>query len=294
MALVLGLAGVVYSFRSDKTHVFAAMAGTLHGSRTIRSRDSESSIARLIEFSNERGEWVGSAWIRRPHELAPNYRTLVIYAGGNTKSDILNLIPERDDLVLASIQYPFEKPENPFAKLMLPVLVREAGFRTVASGMLAVDFLVDEMCVDPDRIVAVGVSLGSIFATIHAALDTRLAELVVIHGGGDFQAIVRAGAGRLRERGFPIAPALVLAWACADTFDPIHWVERVSPRRVTIIASAEDEVFPPESIEAVYDHAREPKQILWTKTEHVHAWKENLVAALVAQVEKSLDGLPID
>jgi hypothetical protein len=294
LGLCLALAGVVRSFRSDKTHVFGAVAGTLADARILDERDTQDSLVRLIEFSNERGEAVGRAWIRRPRELPEDHDTLVLYAGGNTRESILQLIPERQNLVLAAIQYPYKKPESLLGKTLLPMKVREAAFRTVAVGMLAVDYLVDEQCVDPRRLLVVGVSLGSIFATIHAALDERLPELVMIHGGGNFPAIVRAGAARLQEHGWPVAPALWLMWACADTFDPVHWVDRISPRRLTIIATEGDEVFPPESVEAVYERAGEPKELYWTKTEHVHAWRSQVVASLITLVDRRLAGLPIE
>ncbi len=43
---------------------------------------------------------------RRPTDLLPDYKIVLIYAGVKTRRKILDLIPERPDVVLVAPQYP--------------------------------------------------------------------------------------------------------------------------------------------------------------------------------------------
>jgi fermentation-respiration switch protein FrsA (DUF1100 family) len=165
--------------------------------------------------------------------------------------------------------------------------VRDAVFATVAGGMAALAHL-DAVGIERGRTVVLAASLGSSFGTIHAALDERVDELVVVHGGGDLPLVVR---NLYRDRGRPLLAA-VLPWVAAafvDTFDPVHWIGAVAPRPVLLIASRRDKYFPVASIEALHAAAASPKQLVWTDTDHVGASKTEIVATLVAEIEAYLE-----
>ena len=42
------------------------------------------------------------------------------------------------------------------------------------------------------RVTVVGASVGTPFAKIHGALDDRVPRVLIVHGGGDLRAIIRA------------------------------------------------------------------------------------------------------
>jgi fermentation-respiration switch protein FrsA (DUF1100 family) len=262
--------GAVLDLRADKRHVFYEVAGEYGTARVVERLESGGQPARRVELANHRGEPVASAWVRRPARLAPSYRTLLVFAGRKTGRAILDLLPARDDLVLCAVQYPYESPKTLGGKLRWPADVRRAAYRAVAGGMLAISFLERDERLDSTRLTVVGSSLGSAFAVPLAALDRRVARLVVVHGGGDLPLVVReleAARGRpWRGRLYGAATALLAA-----SFEPLRYVADVAPREITVVGARSDRTFPQASTLALYEAAREPKRLLWTSGAHVRS-----------------------
>jgi hypothetical protein len=97
----------------------------------------------------------------------------------------------------------------------------------VAGGILAVDHLARDEWLDTHRMLLLGASLGSIFATIRGAIDDRVPQVVLVHGGASLSTTLDAGL-----RGVParLRPALMrIARIPIDTFDPEHYVARIAP-----------------------------------------------------------------
>ena len=162
--------------------------------------------------------------------------------------------------------------------------MRSAGFRTVAGGMLAVSFLEQTERLDIGRLTVLGASLGTIFATVHGALDERVPRTVLAHGGGNLPHVVRAIE---RRKGRSVRGRL-LGWIVAAlgvSFDPIRYVDRIAPRELLMIAARDDKYFPPESIHALYERAGHPKQLIWTETSHLSSRKTPAVEDLIARVD---------
>ena len=281
--LLLIVCGVY--LRMDKEDIFYEVRGTYQDTVTLQSWESDRSEVRLVELRNDRGEAVANAYFRRPSELAQAYRIIMIYAGAKTGDKILDLVPDRPDVVLVAVQYPYESPRGFWEHLAWPGEVRRQVFRAVAGGMLAVSFLQDEEKLDLEKLAVVGVSVGGPIATVHGALDERVPALVLVHAGGDLPGqILAAGEGRWLAH-----PAAALASIFFDTFEPLHYIERISPRRLLLIAGREDPILPVANVEALYALAGEPKQIVWTQSGHVHAKDTDLVAHIIGQLEQYLE-----
>lgn len=285
IATIAVLAAVGIYCRQDKTDVFLEVRGTYAGYDVVRAWNTDQSMVRLIRLNNHRGEAVTTAFVRRPLQLHSTYYIILTYAGAKTGEKILTLIPERPDLVLLAVQYPYTSPKSLPAYVRLGYDMRRAGFRSVAGGMLAVSFLEQEERLDPERLTVVGSSVGSIFATIHGGLDQRVPILLVIHGGGNLPALI----SRNVKQRWLAAPARLAAEIVAYSFDPIHFAPRVSPRKFVMISSRNDPYFPTESAQALYDSANDPKQIFWTRTEHVRSKPSDLVDEIVHQIELYLN-----
>jgi hypothetical protein len=289
LVLAAALAGAAAGWlRADKRHVFASVAGELAESRLVESLPTPGGTARLVDLVNQRGETVAQTWVRRPARLAPDYRVVMVYSGQRTGRKVLDLVPERDDLVLVAPQYPYERPRSALAYLAWPRDVRRAAFRTVAGGMLAVSHLERQERLDPGRLLVVGASLGSSFAVIHTALDPRVPRLLVIHGGGDLPLIIRT---LERRRGHPWRGrvASLAAMVLVDTFDPLHYVADVAPRELVVIGARGDHQFPPESTRALYERAGEPKALRWTSGGHLRSARDAVLDDVLAEIERVLD-----
>ncbi len=281
--LLLGAAAGVARWRAtDGAAVFAAR-GRFAGATVVASEPSRLGRVDRLSLRNEEGE-VARALYRRPRELADGYRLVVLYAGLKTERRALELLPERPDVALVVVEYPYERPRTLAGKLRWLGDVRRAAARTVAGGMLALSYLEEAGALDLERTVVVGASLGSIFATLHGALDERVPRVVLVHGGGDFPRLVPA----LARSWWQVPLGHVLAAGPFYSFDPIHYVGRIAPRELVMVAARDDERFPPASTTALYERAGEPKRLTWTESSHVRSRNRPLVDELVAHIEAAL------
>jgi len=264
----------------DKSRVIIKVAADLGQVKTVMTRESDTSVIRLLKLYNSEGDYLVDCWFRRPKQLSPQYQAILLYAGVKTKESILDLIPDRPDLIVCAIQYPYERPRGFFEHLIWLWSVRQAGFRVVAGGILATTYLIDRERVEGIRLTLIGASLGSFFAGIHASIDTRVSRTLIVHGGGNFRAMAHAYQ-RLKDRGWPVGPTAWLAERLFGAFDPVRYVHRIAPRELVILATTHDRYFPPESAQALYDQAREPKKIFWTHTDHVKSRKDEALNSIL-------------
>lgn len=290
VSLLLLLIALISYLRRDPTDEILETRGRYEEGLVLeRWREKTGATVRRVALANERGDVVSEAYVRIPDSPSPDYRLVVIYSGVTTGARVLELIPDRRDVVLVAPQYPLgEPPRGLDERLEWLSAVRDSSFRTVAGGMLAVSHLRREHEFDTDRVVVIAASLGSIFGTIHAAIDERIERLVVVHGGGDIPLVIGSIFEREDEE---LVGSLVVgvAWALVGALDPVHWIDEVSPREVLMIVTRRDRYFPPRSVEALWEAAREPKEIVWTETDHVGSDPSEVAADIVARIETYLD-----
>jgi hypothetical protein len=285
--LALGLLGLAAFLNGDKTAVFYRVRGEYRDARVLREWHLGANRCRLVELRNDRGEAVTTAYVRIPVPTPPQPRILLTYAGETTGETMLELIPPRPDLVLVAVQYPYRRPHGPLEDLRWPYDVRRTVFRTVAGGMLAVSYLARDEHLPLARLTVLGASLGTSFGVIHGALDPRVTDVMVVHGGGALPAVLWS-IDRREGRTWR-APLLAgLGALVVESFDPDRFVGRIAPRPLLVVAARHDRFFPPSSVIALYDHAHPPKRLLWTEGEHVGAGKTALVTEIVRVIEQQL------
>ena len=289
LAVVGLLGGFALALSGDATGEVLALRDTLGQVRTAAEWSDDESRFRHVELFNHRGEAVTEALLRRPLRLAADHRVLVTYTGAGTGARIFELIPARDDLVLLAVQYPFERPRGRLERLGTVFEVRRAALRTAAGGLLAVDYLERDEALDPARILLLGASVGSVFATLQGALDERIPRVLIVHGGGDLPTLLRVSMeGHVPDWLLPVT--VRLARIPTDSFDPVRYVGRIAPRELVVVAARDDRRFPPACVEAFYARAGEPKRLLWTETGHVGNSKADIVAVVLEQITAYLDG----
>ncbi|MFH0812910.1 MAG: alpha/beta hydrolase [Pseudomonadota bacterium] len=132
----------------------------------------------------------------------------------------------------------------------------------------AVDYLKTRTDVDLTRIGVQGSSLGAASAILAAAKRQEIKGVVA-------QIPFKSVNGVLYHTypqivglpAFPFVPITKFICECRlgvnfDDVDPSKVIDTISPRPVFLIDELEDELFPPDSVEVLYEAAREPK-MLW-------------------------------
>ncbi len=254
----------------------------------LETLERPSSVATLLRLNGRSGSPT-TAWLRVPRDLDPDYDILLTYVGHQAGRRILDLVPERRDVVLLGMQYAAEYRRDTWRqKLALPTTLRRATHDTVAGGMLALAEL-ESRGFDLDRLTVLGVSLGSFFAVLHGAYDEAVPRVLVIHGGSNLRLILTSYFG---ERGKPWTGRLAggLAQLFLGALDSVHHVGRIAPRDFTMIAARGDGAFPERSARELYSSARAPKAIAWTEGSHVRSGRPDIIADLITQIDLYLDG----
>ena len=126
----------------------------------------------------------------------------------------------------------------------------------------------------PQGIVLVGFSGGGSVAIYHTAQDPRINALVSISSPANFSAL---GVDRIPElliKNFkeigiirqPDFPPDLSRWLKEfEEIAPIKWIDKVSPRPLLIIHGEKDELVPKNQAEALFNKAKEPKELYWIK-----------------------------
>lgn len=267
VVLVL-VAGVTYLMRDPVPRFLerrSAIAGVTPGTPVLAG---ESSI-QPVRLSATSGLTVEIAVRRHRADTVTGQRLpLVVILDGNvTAPEAARLVGEKPGVIIATLAYPFTGDPLPRSLALFGQIpaIRNGIHDTPPAIMLALDYLLRQPGVDPNRVEAVGVSLGAPFITIAGALDRRVTRVWAIHGYAGSRAQLSA---RMRSA-LPSDPLRRAAAAVADgiiggpRLAPEKWVSRIAPRRFIMINARDDDRMPREAVDALYQSAADPKEMIW-------------------------------
>jgi fermentation-respiration switch protein FrsA (DUF1100 family) len=201
---------------------------------------------------------------------------LVVILGGHvTGAEAAKLVGEAPGVVVAAVSYPFEGDPRPGKLTFLRQIptIRRAFLATPPAQALALDYLLGLPGVDTTRVEAIGVSMGAPFVTIAGALDTRFTRVWAIHGSGGSYAPLESN----MKRSIPNAPLRAVAAGISNVIisgprlAPEQWAARIAPRPFMMVNASDDERMPRASVDALYEAAKEPKELIWMSGGHIHA-----------------------
>ncbi len=161
------------------------------------------------------------------------------------------------------------------------------GFRQAALDVIrASDFLRAMPEVDPERVGAVGVSLGAIVTALARGVDTRLGRTVLVIGGADFSRLLRDSpeAKQLLEK----ARGLVRPDELAEVLrpvDPLTFASRVRTEDVLMLNARRDEIIPEGCTLSLWEALGKPR-IRWFNCGHY-----GIALHLMSVMNESLDHL---
>lgn len=215
-----------------------------------------------------------------PQKQAP---AVIVLAGLETGAwvvDMIGGVKEVNETIIMAMNYPYRGKISLEGTQLVATLLqfRQAIFDTIVSGLFLVDYLSQRDDVDPERIVMVGISFGSPFAIVVSALDSRIKGVAIHYGGGDLEQLLFhniQSENWILRRLFSWLGALILA-----PIEPLKYVNRISPRFLFMINGEQDERIPLESVQALFQRAHPPKELIWLESNHVYPSERELIKEL--------------
>lgn len=209
-------------------------------------------------------------------------RPLVLLLGGRrTGRDAVKLVKDTRGVALAAISYPYEgNPKANRLQLLTDLPDMQQAIKDTAPAiMLAMDYLSQQSQIKSNQIELAGVSLGAFFVSVPGALDHRFKRVWLIHGAGEVDKVLEKGTERYIESE-PLRYVLgkLFSWiTLSHHLGPEQWIGRISPRPVIIINAKDDPSFPPSSIIALHDAAKQPSEIIWMESDHIMPSRTEIV-----------------
>lgn len=153
---------------------------------------------------------------------------------------------------------PIAKPRDhrPAVALALRVALAFAALRA------ALDTASSEPGIDPSRLGVLGFSMGSLIAVQVAATDQRVRALALTGAFADAEEQVRYEFhtwGPISQ--WPAVMAARYGGMNLDRLRPIDIIASVEPRPVLLVAGSADTIVPPTMSIALFNAAREPKEL---------------------------------
>lgn len=277
---VVAAAFVLYLLRDPRPRFAerrSALVSTVEGDVVIEGGSSFQNV-RLTASS---GLVVELNVRRQVTDGARRLPAAVILGGHLTGAQAARIVGEAPGVAVAAVSYPFTGNPRPGTATFLREIpkIRGAFLDTPPALMLVADYLYGRADVDTTRVEAVGVSLGAPFVTIAAALDTRFSRVWALHGSGGSYAPLEASMRRtigfapLRAVGAAIANVLISGPRLA----PERWAPSIAPRPFIMVNATDDEMLPRASVDALYNGAAEPKEMIWMSGKHIHGDAETIL-----------------
>lgn len=295
IAAVVGsaaIAAALVRLGRDLEPEIRARAGACAAASITDERAADGFLVLEITLRSTSGLRAQLALKRRPDPAdgrAPRKQPFAILLGGlDTGRKAIDLLPDTGDVAVAALSYPFrgERDHDGLAWALEVPAIQDALRDTPAAILLALDWASKEPWVDPGRIELVGVSLGAPFACIAGGMDSRFARVWSLHGAGAPALLLEHS---LRKR-IPWLPARKVAaralsiLAYGGGLAPERWVARISPRSFVMVNALDDQRLPRPAIEALYESAQQPKELVWMEGRHVEPDRRKVLDELIGIV----------
>lgn len=148
----------------------------------------------------------------------------------------------------------------------------------------AYQYLLQRPDVDPQRIGAIGTSMGAALVILYAADNPKIKAVVA---ESPYHNLSKESMATLTELPWPM-PALIfyslerqLGFPLASV-SPVSRIREISPRPVFVMLGGSDEMVPSEAGQALYDAAGEPRQY-WYEEHLDHLGFSQLINMLIAE-----------
>ena len=158
------------------------------------------------------------------------------------------------------------------------------GFHELKDLDAAYRYLVQRPDVNPQRIGAIGTSMGAALVILYAAENP---DIKAVAAESPYHSMDRKSIANLSRLPWPI-PSLAIRFVKGrigvdpETLAPVNHIGRISPRPVFIMMGGSDPMVLPEGGQALYDAAGEPRTY-WYEEHLDHLGFSQLVNMLIAE-----------
>lgn len=280
---------IIWYRSCDHTDRLLAQHRNLAGIEEKLVSDSGGSRELAFKLIDQKGQ-VTRGELRFPAGTKRPLPALLILGGHGTGARAADLINLEEPAVICAMDYP-PYPERKIRFLEAPHLVYALDSSAVAAVGMAqnvLDYLFSKPEIDTSRVTVIGASFGVPFAVIAVALDHRPKGLVLLYGSADLEKLIDWNL-RQKIRCGPLRKAASLILGTLTTpFEPLSYIDRISPRPLLMVNSREDEKIPLPCVDLLYRQAREPKEIIWLDSSHLHPSNRDLIDSLTRTVSSWL------
>jgi len=289
--LALAAVALTLALSFDAPDEFRRQKGRLSSAELVPADGDSLYEAYHVTLGSDAGYRV-RGYLRVPRGLGP-WPAIVVIGGTNTGRMAAELFTPDDPYVILGLDYPWEGPRqltwNQF--LVRLFAVRRAMLLTPSAVMLGVDYLETRGDVDISGLVLAGASFGAQLITVAGALDERASSVLIIYGGGDYATLLR-GNLKLEPLWLRSAIARIGAGLLAP-IEPLDYAGLIAPRRTVIMNGREDDRIPIESVELLYEAAREPKALVWLEAGHISSRDPESIERVLRAASQALSSRTI-
>ncbi len=139
---------------------------------------------------------------------------------------------------------------------------RDAWVQTVIDLRRAVDYLHSRSDIEKSKIGFLGFSQGGMIGGTFIGVEPRIAVACLAIAGGNFVEWAKTA-------GFWKPELARTVEVNAAITDPIHFIGRFAPRPLLMLNAKRDELIPRANAEALFNAARDPREIIWYNSGHV-------------------------
>ena len=282
----LGLVGA-WALSFDAPEEFWSQKGELADVETAAvGADSLYDAFQITLVSN--ADYRVRGYLRVPSQ-GGRWPAVIVIGGTNTGRMAAELFTPVEPYVILGLDYPWDGPTSLswWQFLVRIFAVQRAMLLTPSAVMLGADYLATRDDVDISGLVYAGASFGAQLITVAGALDERAGQVLIIYGGGDYAALLRANLN-LKPLWLRSAVARIGAWL-VRAIEPLDYVGQIAPRRTIIINGLRDDRIPVSLVERLYEAAGQPKQLIWLDEGHISSRYPETIAPVLAAASRALD-----
>jgi hypothetical protein len=287
-----------WAFYQGSAGGLEARKGRLAGARLTEAGGDAASTFEELTLRSSTGQEV-RAIIRVPRAGSPPYPATVLVAGiglGRKVATVAGLEAIGRYAIVVSPDYPVKLHRRDWEGLNFlatTARLRGSALDFVAQIGLQIDYLASRPDVKRDKIFLVGSSLGAPAVVIAGAVDTRPAAVIPLYGGGNIASLVTHTLQHGERDPFPAWQAAILARTLAlflTPLEPTRYAGRIAPRHFLMVNGADDSLIPRANVEALFDAARPPKDIIWMRSEHIEPDEKELIRTVAGRIAAWLGG----